>query len=119
MNNPTFQSVTPILLVSDLQRALDFYQRVMGFEPGWIAGEPPRIASVCRDSIEIMVRKEATPTRSQIYIGVDGVDEYHQRLSAAGAKVTVPLDDRHYGIRDFTIEDPDGNFIAIGEPIID
>jgi uncharacterized glyoxalase superfamily protein PhnB len=118
MAESTMCSMTPILAVSDLKRALDFYQQVMGFEVGWIAGEPPRMASVCREPVDIMLRVEPSPRLSEIYIGVVGVDGYYQRVAGAGAKVTCPLDDRGYGMRDATVEDPDGNRVAFGEALI-
>jgi predicted enzyme related to lactoylglutathione lyase len=115
---PKLTSVSPILPVKDLRRALDFYQKVMGFEEGWVAGDPPRIASVCREAVELMLREEPATSQASIYIGVNGVDDYFERVSRAGAKVNYAIADREYGMRDFTIEDSEGNQVAVGEPIV-
>ncbi len=101
-----------------MQRALDYYTRVLGFEIGWTSGAPPTHASVCRDDLEVMFAVEATPIPARIYIEVNGVDEYFARIAAAGATVTVPLADRFYGMRDGRIGDPDGNEINLGEPLV-
>jgi len=103
--------------VADLQRAIDFYTKVMGFELGWMAGTPPFIASVCRDDVEFNLRLESRPTPSRVYINVSGVDAYTQRLVNAGVAMIHSLQDRDYGMRDCTFADPDGNSIAIGEPL--
>jgi uncharacterized glyoxalase superfamily protein PhnB len=108
-------SVTPILQVADLRRALDFYRDVMGFRTGWIVGEPPWLASVCRDALEFHLYRVDQPVPSQVYLNVTGVDEYFAEISRAGAKVIYALEDRQYGMRDGRIADPDGNHIGIGQ----
>jgi uncharacterized glyoxalase superfamily protein PhnB len=117
MKEPTLSSIAPIFQVANLQRAIDFYTRVMGFELGWTAGEPLDRASFCRDSVEITVEVDAAPARAQAYIQVSGVDAYFETITAAGASVKIPLADRFYGMRDGRVLDPDGNEIHIGEPL--
>ena len=39
---------------------------------------------------------------------VANVDECWKRANELGAPVVVPIADRYYGLRDFTIADPDG-----------
>jgi len=112
-------SVTPILQVTNLQRSLDFYRDALGFTQGWIVGEPPWLASVCRDAVEFHLYVVAKPVASHVYLNVTQVDEYFAGAAAAGAKVTYPLADRKYGMRDGRLEDPDGNEIGIGENLED
>jgi uncharacterized glyoxalase superfamily protein PhnB len=112
------ESIAPIFQVANMQRAIDYYTRVLGFSIEWSVGEPPTHASVSRDNVEISLTREATPTPSRVYIEVDGVDEYFARISAAGAIVKVPLADRPYGMRDGRVDDPDGNAIQLGEPLV-
>lgn len=110
-------SVTPILQVTDLQRAIAFYRDALGFETGWIVGEPPWLASVCRDVVEFHLSVAERPVPSHVYLNVNGVDAYFERAIEAGATVLYPLADREYGMRDGRIGDPDGNHIGIGEII--
>src|SRR5262245_37120251 len=117
MNQPRLNAVAPIFLVADMQRSLDYYTRVLGFDVEWSSGEPPTHASVSRDGVEISLTLDTAPTPSRVYIDVDGVDEYFARVSEAGAKVVTPLADRFYGMRDGRIDDPDGNSIQLGEPL--
>jgi uncharacterized glyoxalase superfamily protein PhnB len=115
MSDVRLNSVTPVLQVADLQRALDFYQTVLGFSRGWIVGEPPWLASVCRDAVEFHLHQVEKPVPSHAYLNVNGVDEYFGGAVSAGARVIHPLEDRHYGMRDGRLCDPDGNHIGIGE----
>ena len=62
MSEPKLSAIAPILQIADLDRSIDFWKRVMAFDVAWIAGgEPPKIASVCRDQIYLMVRVEKQP----------------------------------------------------------
>lgn len=117
MAEVNLRSVAPILQVADLPRAIDFYTKTLGFELGWTGGTPPFIASVCRDNVELNLRVESQPTPARVYIQVSGVDTYAQRIGAAGVAMIHPLENRDYGMRDCTFADPDGNSIAIGEPL--
>ncbi len=115
MSEPKLEAVAPIFQVANLQRSIDYYTKVLGFAIEWSSGEPPGIASVCRDRVEINLALNPAPSPAMVYIRVDGVDEYFARVVAAGAIVKVPLADRHYGMRDGRIHDLDGNAINLGE----
>jgi uncharacterized glyoxalase superfamily protein PhnB len=112
------KSVAPIFQVANMQRAINYYTRVLGFGIEWTAGEPPTHVSVSRDSVEISLTMEAHPVASRIYIEVDEVDDYFGCITSAGALVKAPLADRPYGMRDGRVDDPDGNSIQLGEPLV-
>jgi len=118
MSEPTLSAIAPILQIADLDRSIDFWKRVMAFDLGWIGGgEPANIASFCRGPFYLMVRVEKRPQPCDIYIEVEGIDDYFRRVSEAGARVIHPLADRAYGMRDGRVEDPDGNQISLGEEL--
>lgn len=115
-----FESVSPIFSVTDLQQSMDFYRDVLGFDVAWSWGDPPDIAAVCRDCVEITLiqRAGASPTgASHAYFRVSAVDAYYQELVEAGARIVVPIGDRPYGMRDFRMADPSGNELSIGQII--
>jgi len=114
---PKLEMAVPILPVSDLAEALDYYQRVLGFKVEWQWGAPPYLASVCRDQVEVnlSLSSQPTPAASKVYFQVASVDAYYSTVTQAGAKVAVPLGDRPYGMRDFRIVDPSGNELSFGE----
>jgi uncharacterized glyoxalase superfamily protein PhnB len=116
---PVLAAVVPILSVVDLAEALEFYQRVLGFEPGWKWGEPTYLASVCRDAVELNLGtrgRVGPPGPSQAYFQMTGVDAYYAAVSRAGAEIAVSLEDRPYGLRDFSVRDASGNRLDFGEP---
>ena len=119
-DRPVLESVAPIFSVEGFADALAYYQRVLGFAIAWTWGEPPYLASVCRDQVEVNLgeRGKAGPTGpSQAYFRMGGVDAYYVQLRAAGAEIPVPIGDRPYGLRDFSLRDPSGNRLDFGEVI--
>jgi uncharacterized glyoxalase superfamily protein PhnB len=116
---PSLSAAVPILFVRDLPRALQYYQSTLGFEVGWTFGNPPELASVCRDQVEFNLSqaRENEFQISRVYVYVGDVDAYYNLIVAAGARATYPLEDRPYGMRDCRIEDLDGNQISFGAPV--
>jgi uncharacterized glyoxalase superfamily protein PhnB len=111
------EAAVPVLSVTDLPEAIDYYERVLGFRLGWKWGEPPQLASVCRDRVEVnLAQSTAAPAAiSKVYFQMAGVDAYYHQVTTAGAAVAVPLADRPYGMRDFRIVDASGNELSFGE----
>jgi uncharacterized glyoxalase superfamily protein PhnB len=107
------EAAVPIVSVTDLPEAIDYYERVLGFQVGWKWGEPPQLASVCCDRVEVNLSQSAgaTPGISKAYFQMAGVDAYYRRITTAGAA----LADRPYGMRDFRIVDASGNQLSFGE----
>ena len=113
-------AAVPVLSVDDLAGALDEYERVLGFRRSWIWGDPPELACVCRDRVELMLgqRGRSGPAgASQVYLQLLGIDGIWEELLRAGAAVTVEIADRVYGMRDFSIRDASGNRLDFGEPL--
>jgi len=117
---PILEGVVPILSVGDLQGAIEYYTAVLGFDVAWEWGEPPYLASVFRDQVEVnlsQVDSSAVVGASKVYFQVLDVDAYYELVTTAGAKVDVALDERPYGMKDFRIVDPSGNELSFGEAL--
>ena len=115
--HPTEQLVTEIV-VRDLKRSADFY-RALGFallrdggdfmELTW---EDHRLF-LAKLSAFHDINGAGLPARpalpmANIRVMVPNVDDYWKLVNEIGAPVIVPVADRYYGLRDFTIADPDG-----------
>ena len=65
-SRPALQAAVPQRAVKDLSEALAYFQKVLGFSLAWQWGEPPHMASVCRDTVEVnlcwsAMTRSATP----------------------------------------------------------
>lgn len=114
-----FESLSPILAVDDLHQALAFHRDLLGFNLAWCWGEPPELAGICRDAVELtlMDRADKPEGRARVYLRVTGIDALYAGLERAGAVISVLIGDRPYGLRDFRVVDPGGNELDIGEAI--
>ena len=115
--DPTEQLVTEIL-VRDMKRSVEFYRR-LGFELlrdggdfvelGWeghrlFLAEP----SAFHDAGLIAPPVHPSFPLANVRVMVPNVDACWKLANEIGAQVIVPIGDRYYGLRDFTIADPDG-----------
>lgn len=115
-----FHSVSPFLATEDLPATLAFYLDKLGFSLAWEWGQPAELAAVCRDEVELTLanRADAKPGGiSRLYLHIDGIDDYHAQLLAAGVAITVAIGDRPYGMRDFSVTDPAGNVLCFGQAL--
>jgi len=116
-NAVVLKAAVPILSVNDLSEALGYYLNVLGFQVRWSWGEPPRLACVCRDRVEVNLSQSpgAQPAASRVYFQMAGVDAYYNQITIAGVRIAVAIADRPYGMRDFRIVDPSGDELSFGE----
>jgi catechol 2,3-dioxygenase-like lactoylglutathione lyase family enzyme len=121
----TLTGVSPVLLVSDVDRAVEYWRDRLGFECE-VYGEPPDFVVATRDAATILMA--LCPDREQIvpnwrivdkvwnvFIRVDGVDAIYAEVQERGAGIDYTLYDAPSGFREFGVQDPDGHDIAFGQ----
>jgi lactoylglutathione lyase len=127
----TFQSVTPNLIVRDLDASTRFYRDVLGFAVKLTVPDQAPFAFVWleRDGVPVFLndvkgvdedfpgaaRREPGGTAT-LFFTVTDVDGYHEAV-APRAKVVMPLKTQFYGMREFAVEDPDGHIITFAERV--
>lgn len=105
----------PTLSVSDLPAAVDFYIKVLGFQPGFTWGEPPTMAGVELGDVSIHLEQGTpSPQGCSLYFVVGDADELFEFQRASGADVVTPPADRPWGLRDYKVRDRDGYELAFG-----
>jgi len=132
-----FASVTPNLVVADIDRSIAFYRDLLGFSIQATVPEkgPFAFAWMQRDGISVFLNtlesvQEDLPAlavrpiggSNTMYIAVEaenaemGVDALFNAI-CPGARVMMPLTTQFYGMREFGIEDPDGYVIFVGQRV--
>jgi predicted enzyme related to lactoylglutathione lyase len=106
---PTMGPPTPELPVADVERAQQHYRDALGFEIGWLY-EGKEIGAVSRDKAVIFFRKRTLPFEPAIHwVFAEDIDASYQELKSLGANIVEPLEKKPWGLRQFTIQDLDGN----------
>lgn len=119
---PGRQSATPYLVVNDAAEALDFYKRAFGAKETMRIERNGKIghAQMRIGNSRLMISDEhpttgvlgpqafgGSPVR--IFLYVANVDSFVGRAVAIGAKLQQPVDDKLYGDRSGSLEDPFGH----------
>ena len=115
--DPTEQLVTEIF-TRDTRRSVEFYCK-LGFELlreddgfvelGW---EGHRL--FLSDELKEKMTAGTGLPQGNVRVMVPDVDAYWALSREMGARVLSPITDQSYGLRDFTIADPDGFGIRFG-----
>jgi catechol 2,3-dioxygenase-like lactoylglutathione lyase family enzyme len=114
-------------MVDDVDRAIDFYTKHFGFEPGHNAS--PAFAEVSRGNLRLLLagpkssagrpmpdgRKPEPGGWNRIHFVVDDIDAEVERLRAAGLRFRNDIVSGPGG-RQILVDDPSGNPIEIFQP---
>ncbi len=115
------KGVTPILFVSDVTRAAQFYMD-LGFSTDFLYGAPPFYGSVSRDGACLHLRYVAHPNFTELAateealilatVEVSDVHALHAEFESRGVQISRGLVDQPWGGTDFHVRDPAGNEIS-------
>ena len=117
---PTEQLVTEIF-VRDITRSTEFYLQ-LGFE---LLRDDGRFVELTWEGHHLYLdERDDLPglpdfLQANVRVMVPNVDDYWTLAREMEARVISPIQDREYGIRDFTIADPDGFGLRFGTQLSD
>jgi predicted enzyme related to lactoylglutathione lyase len=99
----------PELPVADVERAQQHYRDTLGFEIGWL--EPGKeMGAVSRANVAIFFRRREPPFEPAVHwVYAEDVDATYDELRSSGANIVDPLERKPWGLRQFTVDDLDGN----------
>ena len=123
------KKLTPNLVVRSVETSLKFYREVLGLETGFTVPEqaPFVFGSVANSAIEVFFNDQKTvaaeyPNLARtiggsltLYMEVDSLQAVLERVKKSGAKISMPVTEQFYGMREFGFEDPEGYTITIAE----
>lgn len=123
-----FQSLSPNLVVADVNRSIDFYINVLGFT--FVASKPDtgtfEWGMVSKDDVIIMFQtykslregissiKAPSGSFGTLFIKVTGVENYYNLIKKR-ADVASELRLSEYGMLEFTIRDINGYYLTFAE----
>jgi len=100
---------TPALPVRDVRAAQEYYRDRLGFEIGW-HHEEGRIGAVSHGRCAIFLRESDDETQPAIFwVFTEDVDDAHEELGRLGADIIEPVEDKPWGLRQFSVRDLSGN----------
>ena len=124
----TLTDVAPGITANDLEKSLAFYRDVVGFaveerweKDGKLAGVSLRAGKVVfmigqDDWQKGRDRKKGEGFRLYFETSQD-IDAIAKRIESAGGRLDQQPKDQSWGMRDFSMTDPDGFKLTIGKPL--
>ena len=99
----------PELPVTDVERAQQRYRDALDFEIGWLYSRK-EIGALSRGNVAIFFRMRKPPFEPAVHwVFAEDIDASYQELKSLGANIVDPLEKKPWGLRQFTVEDLDGN----------
>ncbi|XZE35718.1 VOC family protein [Pirellulaceae bacterium SH501] len=126
----TIARISPVLGVKSVRKSAEYYRDVLGFSLAPVDGvfqptldEPDGVYAIVKKGdfwIHFQIRRDGDACRDRpvferdVYLMVDNIGDEYSALIQRGAKVVQPIHDTPYGLREFTIEDPNGFRLSFG-----
>ncbi|HEU4881335.1 MAG TPA: glyoxalase superfamily protein [Longimicrobium sp.] len=106
----------PVFFVADVQRALEFYVGMLGFEKSWHSDDGAGgVCQVNRGECEIILcEDDARRDKARLFIELTaaGLADLRRELDQR----SVPVSETWWGYDSLQIFDPDGNELLFPEP---
>ncbi len=123
------RKITPNLIVRNVEASLKFYSQILGLEKAiTVPDQSPYVfASVSNGAVEIFFNDQKTVAAEYpnlaasigasltLYMEVDRLQDVLDHVQKAGAKISMPVTDQFYGMKEFAFEDSDGYTITIAQ----
>jgi catechol 2,3-dioxygenase-like lactoylglutathione lyase family enzyme len=106
-----FEHATPVLRVTDMSVAVEYYVEVLGFRNADWGND--KFTLVSRDSAGIYLCQggQGQPG-TWVWIGVEDVEALHEEYAASGAKIR--LSNNYPWAYEMDVEDSDGHVLRFG-----
>ena len=121
MANSSIALVVPVLRVSNLTRAIDFYHRLGFTSKRYQDGDG--YGFIHRDGHELhlttlrRLTEKQSPSGAYFYLTDGTAAALEAEFRAAGVTIVEPLAPREWKMNEFVLNDPDGNQLVFGEGI--
>lgn len=108
------RTIMPAFPCKNVPDAVRHYTAVLGFSVNY---QQEDFAVLDRDKIRILLTKgdEKNTGTGQCYIYIQNADELYHELTGKNANVLSKPVSQPWGLREFSVKDPDGNTIGLGQ----
>jgi uncharacterized glyoxalase superfamily protein PhnB len=122
-----YKRAVPVISTADVRATVAYYELVLGFQEHFLFGDPPVYGGLKRDSVQLYIAEDPrfasalkkSDIHPDIFLWVRDIDNVYKEHKARGAKIVEEISNRPWDARQYVIEDPNGYYLKIAEPIDD
>jgi len=118
--DPKLHSSEAILAVADVPATVKFYREVLGFESEWLWGEPPTFGGARWGRVHVMFCLQPALARTveghQHALFCEDINGLYQRHRETQAPIISEIENKPWGIREYTVRDINGYHLRFGGP---
>ena len=113
-------SSTPIFAVKDVPQTVAYYRDVLGFSQQWLWEDPPTFGCIELGKAQIFLSLDpelaARLEGVSHFLGADDVDALYALHRERGADIISALENKPWGVREYTLRDLNGYRLRISGP---
>jgi uncharacterized glyoxalase superfamily protein PhnB/N-acetylglutamate synthase-like GNAT family acetyltransferase len=114
------KSSTPIFAVRDILATIAYYRDVFGFQQQWLWEDPPTFGCIELGKAQIFLSRDPDLAGRvegvSHFLEADDVNTLHEIHRTNGAQIVEPLENKPWGIREYTVRDPNGYHLRFSGP---
>jgi len=116
-----FPAAVPEIPVTDMDQALNYYERKLGFNIDW-GGAGGGVAGISKGDCRMFLTdrdfragyRNAPPVIVWLNLeSKEEVDELYEMWNAAGGRIVSPPESKPWQLHEFTVSDLDGNLFRV------
>ena len=120
-----YRNSVPVIATADVAATMSYYASVLGFNELFSFGSPLVYAGMQRDGVQLYISRDEDLADAiaehglhpEIFLWVEDVDAWFAQHQRRGAKIVEEISDRAWDARQYVVEDPNGYFIKVAQPI--
>jgi predicted N-acetyltransferase YhbS len=110
-----------ILAVADVAATVKFYREVLGFESEWLWEDPPTFGGVRWGKVHVMFCLQPDLARAvkghQHAFFCEDINGLRERHRKTAAPILSEIENKPWGIREYTVRDINGYHLRFGGPL--
>jgi uncharacterized glyoxalase superfamily protein PhnB len=122
-----YRNSVPVVATADVAATMKYYADVLGFSVLFSFGSPLVYAGMQRDGVQLYISQDENladaiaqqTLHPEIFLWVEDVDAWFVQHQRNGARIIEEISDRPWDARQYVIEDPNGYFIKVAQPLDD
>jgi GNAT superfamily N-acetyltransferase/uncharacterized glyoxalase superfamily protein PhnB len=120
---PIFSHVEPVLAVQEVSETIEYWQNILGFPTKWTWDEPPTFGAVSWQKVHVQFYQDATRAAASrgnsLWIRLQGIEELYRFHQKKNAEVVAPLENKPWGMAEYTLREMNGYFLHFAGVIAD